>query len=475
MKKFAFIFVLFFAFVHNPIIAQNGYKIEVEVKDFSNDQLFLAYRRADKTYSADTATIKDGTFVFEGDEPLGTGIYLILLPPANKYFEFIVAPEEQQFSMQTDTIDLFKNLTFKNAPQNQLFFDYRTFMGTKIPASNALREQLEKETDSNKKAKLQKELDALIVDVEKKQEGIWKKNEQNFAGKLIKSWIEVPIPDVPEGEDEREFQFKFYRQHFWDNWDWNEPGFVLTPYLQQKIDQYLDRLTVQSPDSLKIAADYIIQNQLENKDAFRYSLTYILNKFYKPKILGLDEVYVHLAYKYYCGATPLADWVTDDVKKKICDDAFMIRGVLIGNKAPNVSTQLYSYEKEEWTDEKMALYDVDADYTIVFLWKPGCPACKKMTEEMKAFYAEYKEKRVEVFAISSATAKDLEKAKKDIQTKKTTWITTADPYLKARALQKFYGTSLPKIYLLDKDKKIIASRIGTDQLRQIIEKEMEGK
>jgi hypothetical protein len=53
------------------------------------------------------------------------------------------------------------------------------------------------------------------------------------------------------------------------------------------------------------------------------------------------------------------------------------------------------------------------------------------------------------------------------------WITVADPYLKARALMKYYGTSLPKVYLLDKNKTIRASRVGASQLAEIIMKEQE--
>ena len=472
MKRIFLFSILFIAGFLSQTFAQDNYKIELTVDNFDQDKAYLAVRRADKTYSQDTAFLDKGKFVFEGEKTLPTGIYLILLPPANKFFEFIITPTEQRFSMKTDTLDLFKNLTFDNAPDNQVFYNYRKYMGENIPKSNQLREQIEKEADEKKKAKLQKELDKLVDNVEAHQQDVLAKNQGTFSAKLINSWIEVPIPPAPEGtEDLQTYRFKHYRAHFWDNYDFDEPGFVRTPYLIQKIDQYLDRLTMQSPDSLKIATEFIAESFQNNPEAFRATIGHMLNKYYRPQIVGLDEVFVHLAYKYYCGANPVADWMDEDGKKKICDDAYMIRGVLIGNQAPNVSTQLYDYELDDWTQKQIALYDIEADFTVVFLWKPGCPACKKTTEEMKEFYAEYKDKGVEIFAITSATHKELDKAKKDIQAKQPTWLTTADPYLKARALQKFYGVSMPKVYLLDKNKKIIASRVGVVQLKEIIENE----
>lgn len=471
MKRFILLSIIFIGVFCGQLQAQDGYQIEVEVDNFPTAKAYLAVRRADKTYSQDTAFLEKGKFVFEGEKALPTGIYLLLLPPANKFFEFIITPTEQRFSMKTDTINLFKNLTFNNAPDNQVFYDYRKYMGEKIPASNQMREQMEKEVDEKKKVKLQQEVEKLVIEVENHQQEVLAKNQGTFSAKLINSWIEIPIPDVPADEDEQTFRFKHYRAHFWDNWDFSEPGFVRTPYLIQKIDQYLDRLTAQVPDSLKIAVDFIGDSFQGNSEGFRTALGHMINKYYQPKIVGLDEVFVHLAYKYYCGANPVADWMDEDGKKKICDDAYMIRGVLIGNQAPDVTTQLYDYELDNWTEEKISLYDVKADFTIVFLWKPGCPACKKTTEELKKFYAKYQNNGVEIFAISSATFKELDKARKDVQTKNPSWITTADPYLKARALQKFYGVSMPKIYLLDKNKKIIASRVGVEQLEEIIEKE----
>ncbi|MFT6359702.1 MAG: hypothetical protein ACJAYJ_003935, partial [Saprospiraceae bacterium] len=323
MKRFFLFSIIFISGFLSQTIAQEAFKIEVEVENFDQEKAYLAVRRSDKTYSQDTAFIDNGKFVFEDEKALPTGIYLLLLPPANKFFEFIITPTEQRFSMKTDTLDLFKNLTFSNAPDNQVFYNYRKYMGENIPKSNQLRVQIEQETEEKKKAKLQKELDTLVANVETHQQEVLTKNKGMFSVKLINSWIEVPIPPAPEEtEDEQSYRFKFYRAHFWDNWDFEEPGFVRTPYLIQKIDQYLDRLTMQSPDSLKVAVDFIADNFQNNPEAFRTALGHMVNKYYRPQIVGLDEVFVHLAYKYYCGANPVADWMDEDGKKKICDDAY---------------------------------------------------------------------------------------------------------------------------------------------------------
>jgi thiol-disulfide isomerase/thioredoxin len=233
------------------------------------------------------------------------------------------------------------------------------------------------------------------------------------------------------------------------------------------VEKFVNDYTVQHPDSVIATVDMILEKAKANTEVFRWTLSHLLNKYYLPEIMGLDAVFVHLSDKYY--ATGKADWVSADNLKKITDDAYMMSGVLIGKYAPDVSVQLYDAARDTFSDQLIRLYDVKANFTIVFLWKPGCGHCKTMSDELKNFYREWKDKGVEIFSISSASYSELKEALEDIHEKKMPWIVTADPFLRARALIKYYGTSLPKLYLLDKDKKIIANRIGVAQLPQLIE------
>lgn len=471
------VLLIFLVQVSNTSFAQTkGYKITVTIDAFEEDTVFLAYRRADKVYSRDTAALINGQFTFSGDKILPTGIYLILMPPDNKFVEFVLSKNEQHIEIATKAPDFYGNLTFKNAPDNQLLFDYQNYMSQKIQESQTYQEKLATATDELTKAQWQTQLNRLQEQVSVHQETLRSQHPDKFTSKLIGAFQEPMVPESPKKADgtiDETFPFQYYREHYFDSFDFSEEGLVNTPYLKQKIEYYLDKLTAQIPDSLNIAVDYILEKTQANKIVFRYTISHILNRYYRPKIVGLDAVYVHIANKYY--KTGIADWVNEDDLKKILDDAYMINGVLIGNPAPEVSCNLFDYETETWTDSLVNLYEIDSEWIVVFLWKPGCPACKKMTEELKVFYENWKDKGVEIYAISSASKKDLEKAQKDIKEKDVNWITVADPYLKERALMKYYGTSLPKVYLLDKEKIIRASRVGASQLEEIILKEKEKK
>jgi hypothetical protein len=55
------------------------------------------------------------------------------------------------------------------------------------------------------------------------------------------------------------------------------------------------------------------------------------------------------------------------------------------------------------------------------------------------------------------------------------WINVADPQLRNNFRHEFDITSTPQIFLLDENKKIIAKKIEVDSLKDIIQREMEGK
>ena len=297
-----------------------------------------------------------------------------------------------------------------------------------------------------------------------------KKHPNTYVAKLIAAFLEPVIPEAPlkaDGTKDERFGFNYYKKHYWDGFDWSDDTFVNTPYLQQKVDRYIGELTLQTPDSVVASVDYILTNAEKNESNFRFILPYLVNKYYKPEIMGLDKAFVHIANKYY--ATGKVDWMKEDNLKRITDDAYMNSQVLLGKTAKNVSLQLYDHETEEFTTEMTSLHDVESEFTVVFLWKPGCGHCKAMTEKLIPVYEEWKDKGLDVFSITSANHMDLEKAIKDIKAKEMPWTVTADPYSRAKAMVYFYGTSLPRLYVLDKDKKIIANRIGPEQVVKIME------
>ncbi len=465
-----FLFFTFYFLLPSSLFSQDeGYRLEVSIENYESDTVFLGFRRADKVYSKDTVAITNGKYVFEGKGSLQPGVYVILMPPDNKHFEFVVTKNDQQFSVMTKAPSFFENLKFKGSEENRLLYEYQQFMNEQVTLARKIDEQFEKETDEEQKTKLEAKKQVVNDGIKAYQSKIAQDHPDSYVAKLIAAFKDPVIPEAPlkpDGTKDEQFGFRYYKAHYWDGFDLSDEIFINTPYLKQKIDRYLEKMTVQVPDSMIVSVDKILGLAEKNTEVFRYCLPYLLNKFYKPEIMGMDKVYVHLSDNYYKAGK--AEWIGEESLKKITDDAYMMRGVLLGNQAPNIQVQLYDHDTGIFTTDLISPYDVEADFTVIFLWKPGCGYCKSMTEALIPFYEEWKDKGVEIFSISSANHMDAEKACKDVKDKGMPWIVTADLYGRARAMQHYYGTSLPKIYVLDKNKKIIANRVGVPQLPDII-------
>ncbi|MCK7530986.1 MAG: TlpA family protein disulfide reductase [Marinilabiliales bacterium] len=115
----------------------------------------------------------------------------------------------------------------------------------------------------------------------------------------------------------------------------------------------------------------------------------------------------------------------------------------------------------------VSLYDVIADFTIVYFWEPDCGHCKESTPMLKKYYENNRDRGIEVFAV--CTQHDREKWENYIVDNGLDWINGWDPQRMSR-FDYFYNVdSTPLIYILDRDKKIIAKRLAVEDIASFID------
>lgn len=240
-----------------------------------------------------------------------------------------------------------------------------------------------------------------------------------------------------------------------------------TPVLERKVLTYIDKMVAPTPDSLTKEIDYILGMSKKGEgEVYRYLLSTILNKYAQSKIMGHDAVYVHIALEYY--AKGEAPWVEKEQLEKIIDNALRLKPLLIGKKAPNL-------ELTTLAGQKTSLYNLNSKFVAVYFWDPDCGNCSKTTTKLVEVYKEFKSKGLEIFGICNKTYKELAKCGEKEKEKQMNWLNTADPYGQGQAHYKYYIQANPTIYLLDKDKVIRYKRIDAEQLRDILNRELESK
>ncbi len=441
-----------------------AYEYTIIIKNTKDTVCYLGYPYGDKRYIEDTAKVRDGdTFVFTGDEPLTGGIYFVYTPN-NVYFDLVI--DEDKFTIETDTANLTGDMKITGSKENEIFHEFETFMHQKQEEAKSLSAQLRKDPNGPGAAAIREKLKALDKEVRQYRYDLVNKNPDTFVAKFIKSTIDVEVPDPPPGLDEqskRIYRYEYYKKHYFDNMDFSDERMLRTPIFHKKIMDYLEKLTPQVPDSIIRSAHYIIDKAKANKDVFRYCLVTISNKYETSNIMGMDAVFVDLAENYYMKGD--AYWADSTLDAKIRKRVRELKPTLIGKTAPNMNLV-------DTLMRPVTLYGIKSDYVILYFYDPDCGHCKKKTPVLRKLYNDtLKNMGVKVLAVSIVT--DVDKWKKFIKDNKLNWINAADPYLHDNFRAVYNINSTPKIFITDKNKKIIAKRLDVDQLVDFIKRHRE--
>lgn len=423
----------------------------------------LACYYGDKNYIKDSAKANaKGEVIFTSVEKYDQGIYLFV-PPNKKYFDFVM-DAGQNFSLETDTTDYIKHMKVKGSDENKFFYEYQSFMGGKQKQIEPLRNLYAKVKNNKDSAKIVADKISVIdKEVVNYKLDFIKNNPTTFVSKIFRAMEEPIVPEapiLPNGRKDSTFGYRYYKSHFFDNIDFSDDRLLRTPIFHNKIKQYLDKLTPQTPDSINISTDYIIEKGRANDEVYKYLVNWITYTYESSAIMGMDAVFVHLVERYH--AKKQTPWIDSTQLYKVINRAFILKPLLIGKKAPAIIMQ-------DTLGKDIALYDVKSRYTILLFWDEGCGHCKKEMPKMIELYNKVKAKGVQIYAVET---EDSPKAwKKFIKDNKLNFINVYQPDQYKRAvIKKIYDIySTPVIYLLDENKIIKAKRIDVEQLGNLID------
>lgn len=462
-----FVYLLFISLIFmSSTWEEGGYEIKIKIKGFEQKETYLGYHFGDKQYIKDTVQIgADGYFTFKGEEALEGGVYLLIMPPENQYFQLLINPGDQRFTVETDIKDVFENMKISGSKDNQLFYEYTTFLSKQKPEAEKLKKELEEAGEDKAKAEnIQKKLDKLNDNVKNYQEDLVKKDPTTITAAIIKSSFEVPIPEYQGTEDEVQLKrYLYYKKHYFDHLDMGDSRMLRSPMLFNRINYYMEKLTPQHPDSLIVSIDRVLDLVSPSEETFKFYVIHFLNEYAKSKFVGMDAVYVYIGEKYYCNGK--AWWVEAEQLDKICSNVAKLKPILLGKTAPDI-------EMQRQDGSKLALHEVKSDFTVLFFWDPECGHCKKSLPDVKAFYEKYKTRGVEIFGVCTKLGEDSKSCWDGVKEHEMPWINVIDPFMRSKFKTLYDIRSTPKIFVLDKDKKIISKGIGGEQLEEVLEHEI---
>ncbi len=476
MKRHIFPLFLFSLFLVAPVFAgqknkDGGYRIEVKIPHLPGKTVYLGYHFADKNYVEDTLQLDNkGHGVFAGDSLPG-GVYLLVMPNM-RYVEFLVDEHNLRFTIETDTTDFFETLHFTGSKDNEDFLAFQQQLYHLNKKLRDLHGRLAKNHGNSDSTRiLQEQIDTINARTGALNRQMIKAHQGTFLGHLVQAMSPPDVPDfnLPEETPDRDSllwvkRYGWLRDHYFDGVDFGDARLLRTPVLQSRLNQYFNRILIQRPDSVIPQVDKIIGRAEQNDKVYQYVVIYLLNNFQKSTIMGMDGVYVHIAEKYYLtGKTPWSDSTfLAGLKERVAH----IKPNLLGRKAPDLRMESLT---GEWVD----LWETEAPFTVLFFWEPNCGFCKKAIPKLWDLYQQYKHKGLAVMAIYIYDNKnEWKKFVEEHNYIDDHWFNVWDPNQLTNFRVNYDVYSTPVIYVLDKDKKIIAKRLDVENLKRFLQAEM---
>jgi len=458
---------IFLIMLSTTVICQvkNGYEISVSISGLKDSTIYLAYHLGDKQYVMDTTALDSkGNAVFSGKEILPQGIYMIVLP-GKRYFEILMT-ENQNFSLFCLYPDFFNTLKFSRSNVNSSFVEYqKTWVNLQQQAS-AIGKRIQNNKGNSDSLKLLTPLQRLHESAMKTYLGtVIEKNSANFLSVLVKSMLPLEVPEfnLPDGIHNPDsvkwlLRYNYNKDHFFDNVDLTDERLLRTPIIQARLDAFFKNVVIQSPDSINREIDKLIRKCQGNQKVFQFISIYLFNHFRESEIMGHDAVMVKIADDIYLSGK--ADWVTKEFRDDLRKQVDLLRNNLIGMTAQNLIMDSYK-------GTFVSLDDIEKEFTIIYFWEPNCGHCKEATPKLKAYYDKVRNDGVEVFTV--CTTKDKQAWAKYIEDNALTWINGWDPDRASHFDFLYNVQTTPLIYILDRNKKIIAKKLAVEDVPSFID------
>lgn len=473
MKK-SVLFLLFFI-AAGIATAQTARNIEVDIKAFKGQQIYLGYYFGKNQYVLDSAILNsDGKTNFTSKERLPGGIYFVVFPGKRNLCEFVLGNNQQFGIVISDTINPALDCRFINSPENERYNQYQKFISGMGNQLKTLEIQLEKTTSSGDSSKLKNQIAQARKSITTWREDFKTQHPDDILTAFFKALDEPVVPagdKHPGGKYDSLYAYYYYKNHYWDGVRFDDDRLIRTPFFEQKVDQYFDNVIIQQPDSVIRECFHVLEKAKNNPETFKYYLDKFIRKYVSPKYMGQDVVFLRLYEKYFLDGQ-VYDWTNEKYKKFIFERYYSLVANVVGEPARDLTLT-------DTLGKVKNLASINGKFIVLCFWDPTCGHCQKEVPKLDSLF-QNKWKNMGVVLVGIMTDGGKESWLKYIREHhlagwehwyQTEEQRTAEKNSGQASFRQLYDIfQTPMLYLLDKEKRIIAKRLNYEQLNEFIEK-----
>jgi len=437
--------------------------IHIDIKgDKTFDSVFVrseAKLQTKKYLSAPFAS----SVTLQDKESMKPGMYEIL--GDSTFLGVILIPTEknQKFSLTIDGEDV----KFTNSKENTIYYDYLKGITKFNERLDSLDQEFKRAQQSMPQYMLKVFVDSLSAsarhindELRQYQRRTAAANANTLAGSIIatSTYLEDPPQEVLSN---RQLFQKYYIEHFFDNFAWNDPRIFNTVVVAQKLKEFCNMIyQLDNPDfdPLIVAA---LNKAKVNKTSYEYLFDALEN------VLGRNISPYKVEHTYIAILKDALQYpkLEEDRNRRYTRELGFIDKNHAGDTIPNFNLVLAN-------GDTVSMYDIQSEYTLLYLQHPTCPTCHQVRNRMKDFDKLNR-------AIESGKLKVVMVYFEDDPQVWSNYINSreANPkYLQGWNFdqtiddQNLFDTrTIPYMFLLDKDKVVIKKDLLVNEIEPYIE------
>ena len=446
-------------------------QVKGTIANYSSQPLRLYKCHGDTLLLIDsTLTDVKGAFVFDGNSFQSNAMYKILMPGKQFFYclydkQPIELKAQHQanafYNIAGDSLVVLKSEVNKDFCQFQLLqkqlnvANYWLLQMMRLyPLPDPFHKQIEKEYTLRHQA-----LEQFV----KKQQTGKKANTYSMATKMALAYFQPIDPDWKQPDPWRD---SIIAEHNFDFFNPADSFYLHTNILPEKMDLYLALRSdkrdaygqkVNDENLVKSAAEDFLIKAKSNPENFAFCLNYLLKKFNKEH---RESAFLYLYDKY--GKPESGDCKSSNSALNWAQEkASVLKGIQPGSLAPDFAI-----------NDQLQLYGIKSDYTLVLFWASWCPHCMEEVPKIKKVIEGFQNQHKEIkFKSVFVSLDNDEKPWKDFIEKNALGAFFQVCEFKGwngQTAKKYNVYATPTMFLLDKDKKIIAKPETTEQLQNVL-------
>jgi len=277
---------------------------------------------------------------------------------------------------------------------------------------------------------------------------------------------DVQLPGMIQGPQDRA---EYMAEHWWDKFTDTETSYpsdstlvngVSKDEVEQKFANWVNVLSMTSYDVASKAVRRLYDRAVkcERKDTSSTvfeTFTVLVDKYlYDPNSPMRNED----LYGTYAECLSKSEFVSEGMKQAYARDAVLCALNRVGTKAAD-------FRFEDRKGRIRRLYDINADFTLLFFSNPGCEACMEIINALKG------SPQISQLISSGSIAvlniyidEDIEAWRSYMPIYPEIWYNGFDPDFIIRTDLLYNVRAIPSLYLLDKEKKVIMKDAVTENV-----------